>query len=129
MNDGRPECLFGAALGSGEPVLAPLPLPLPLDRSRRPATAGQPLPAPLRGLPRSARPTAQVAGDGPGATTGSWRERLAALPARDRAPPLVGFVREEVAAVLGHSCADAVAPDRSFPELGFDSLTGVGAAA
>ncbi|MBB5120251.1 acyl transferase domain-containing protein/acyl-CoA synthetase (AMP-forming)/AMP-acid ligase II [Streptomyces eurocidicus] len=113
--------LFDAALGSGEPVLAPLLL----DRSRRPATAGQPLPAPLHGLLRPARPAAQAAGDGPGAAAGSWRERLAALPGPDRGPALLGLVREEVAAVLGHAGADAVGPGRPFTELGFDSLTGV----
>ncbi|KUJ68493.1 DNA-binding protein [Streptomyces albus subsp. albus] len=116
--------MFDAALGSDEPVLAPLLL----DRSRRARTAGQPVPAPLRGLLRTARPVAGAAaeaGDDAGIGTGAWRERLAALPESDRARALLGLVRQEVATVLGHADASAVAPGRPFTELGFDSLTGV----
>ncbi|WP_190132995.1 type I polyketide synthase [Streptomyces mashuensis] len=116
--------MFDSALGSGEPVLAPLLL----DRTRRAGTTGRPVPPPLRGLLRTARPTAGTvagAGDDPGRAAGSWRERLAALPGPDRAAALLELVREEVATVLGHADADAVAPGRPFTELGFDSLTGV----
>ncbi|AZQ74390.1 SDR family NAD(P)-dependent oxidoreductase [Streptomyces luteoverticillatus] len=116
--------MFDAALGSGEPVLAPLLL----DRSRRAGTVGRPVPPPLRGLLRTARPTAGAgagAGDDAGFAAGSWRERLAALPGSDRATALLDLVREEVAMVLGHAGADAVAPGRPFAELGFDSLSGV----
>ncbi|MEU5130505.1 type I polyketide synthase [Streptomyces mobaraensis] len=117
--------MFDAALGSGEPVLAPLLL----DRSQRAETAGRPVPPPLRGLLRAARPAAGAGdapgGDAPGSAAGAWRERLAALPVPDRAPALLELVREEAATVLGHAGADAVAPEHPFSELGFDSLTGV----
>ncbi|MFE0186492.1 type I polyketide synthase [Streptomyces sp. NPDC058989] len=124
--------LFDAALGSGEPVLAPLLL----DRSRSSAHAGPPVPPPLRDLLRPARPTARseddggirpavTTGDNPGHSTGIWRARLAALPAPDRAPAVLELVREEVATVLGHPDATAVAPGRPFTALGFDSLTSV----
>ncbi|GAA2716424.1 type I polyketide synthase [Streptomyces luteosporeus] len=116
--------MFDAALGSGEPVLAPLLL----DRCRRTGTTGRPVPPPLRGLLRPPRPTAGSAtgaGDDPAATAGAWRERLAALPVPERAPALLELVREEVATVLGHTDAAAVAPDQPFTELGFDSLSGV----
>ncbi|MCD9195298.1 type I polyketide synthase [Streptomyces albireticuli] len=114
--------MFDAALGSGETVLAPLLL----DRSRQSGTAGRPVPPPLRGLLRTARESAQDGrGEGPGITAGSWRERLAALPAADREPALLELVREEVATVLGHTGAASVPPGRPFAELGFDSLTGV----
>ncbi|MFI1972074.1 type I polyketide synthase [Streptomyces cinnamoneus] len=116
--------MFDAALGSGEPVL----VPLLLDRSRQAATAGQPVPPPLRGLLRTARPSAGATagtGDEPGIAAGAWRAQLAALPVPDREPALLDLVRLEVATVLGHAGASAVAPARPFTELGFDSLTGV----
>jgi thioesterase domain-containing protein len=115
--------LFEAALGSAEPVLAPLPL----DRSPGAVAAGTPVPPPLRGLLRPARPTASsTSGDeetGPGEAAGAWRARLAALSEPERLPALRELIRAEVAAVLGHTDVGAV--DRAFPELGFDSLTSV----
>ncbi|MER5699205.1 type I polyketide synthase [Streptomyces mirabilis] len=119
--------LFDAALGGREPVLAPLPL----DRSPAALPAGTPVPPPLRGLLRPARPTASpAAANGmasevtePDGVAGAWRERLAALPPSERAPALVELVRAEVATVLGHTQVEAV--DRDFPELGLDSLMSV----
>ncbi|MGW4059745.1 type I polyketide synthase [Amycolatopsis sp. NPDC004747] len=51
--------------------------------------------------------------------------RLAAVPPSERADAVLEFVRAQAAAVLGHSSAEAVDPDRPFRELGFDSLTAV----
>ncbi|MFF7638673.1 phosphopantetheine-binding protein, partial [Kitasatospora sp. NPDC008050] len=51
------------------------------------------------------------------------RERLAGLTELERLDALLHVVRSEAAAVLGHSSADAVAENRPFQELGFDSLT------
>ncbi|MCF3107073.1 SDR family NAD(P)-dependent oxidoreductase, partial [Streptomyces roseoverticillatus] len=127
--------LFDAALGSNEPVIAPLPL----DRSRPLSPAGPPVPPPLRGLVRTARPVAAQSeksgksgksgnvrpGDEQADAAGAWRDKLAALPMPDRAPTLLELVRAEVATVLGHPEASAVADERPFTQLGFDSLTGV----
>ncbi|MFJ5306613.1 type I polyketide synthase [Streptomyces sp. NPDC088350] len=112
--------LFDAALGSGEPVLAPLPL----DRSPKAVLAGTIVAAPLRGLLRaerqSASATTAATGGVPDDAAGSWRDRLAALPLPERLPALQSLIRTEVAAVLGHTDADTV--DRDFSELGLDSL-------
>ncbi|MGW0837255.1 SDR family NAD(P)-dependent oxidoreductase [Streptomyces prunicolor] len=107
--------LFDAALGSGEPVLAPLPL----DRSPKANPAGTVVPPPLRGLLRANRQSASSTIPADGAA-GSWRDRLAALPVSERLPALRALIRTEVAGVLGHTDADAV--DRDFSELGLDSL-------
>ncbi|MFD9326193.1 alpha/beta fold hydrolase [Streptomyces sp. NPDC060065] len=114
--------LFDAALGFGEPVLAPLPL----DHSPGALGTGAPIAPPLHGLLRAARPTASpgaATGGEPDGTAGAWRDRLAALPEPERRPALLELIRTEVAAVLGHTQADAV--DRDFSELGLDSLMSV----
>jgi polyketide synthase 12 len=49
--------------------------------------------------------------------------RLGALPEEERSQALVRLVRAHAAAALGHSDADAIRPDRTFMETGFDSLT------
>ncbi|MFF1917792.1 SDR family NAD(P)-dependent oxidoreductase, partial [Streptomyces sp. NPDC058239] len=51
--------------------------------------------------------------------------QLGRLPADERHGALLDLVRREAAAVLGHSSADTLDGDRSFSELGFDSLTAV----
>ncbi|MFE4054673.1 SDR family NAD(P)-dependent oxidoreductase, partial [Streptomyces sp. YIM B13518] len=51
--------------------------------------------------------------------------RLRELPADDRTAVLGDLVRTHAAAVLGHPGPEAVAPDRNFRDLGFDSLTAI----
>ncbi|MFD7846542.1 SDR family NAD(P)-dependent oxidoreductase [Nocardia sp. NPDC059764] len=60
----------------------------------------------------------------PGLVAG-LRQRFAGLTGADRKALVLGAVRGEVAAVLGHDGGAAVAADRSFRDLGFDSLTAV----
>ncbi|MFF4160960.1 type I polyketide synthase [Streptomyces sp. NPDC001678] len=137
MPPARALALFDAALASDEPVLAPL-LIAPPGADALPGG----IPPLLRELRRPARPTAYSAPEGDGtdetaataltATTPvtavaavTWRSRLGALPDAEREPALLELVRAEIAEVLAHPDASAVAPDRLFLELGFDSLTGV----
>ncbi|WP_374704619.1 SDR family NAD(P)-dependent oxidoreductase, partial [Streptomyces sp. NL15-2K] len=49
--------------------------------------------------------------------------RLADLPPAEARRTVLTEVRDQAAAVLGHGSADVVTADRSFQELGFDSLT------
>ncbi|MCX4902865.1 type I polyketide synthase [Streptomyces sp. NBC_00878] len=53
------------------------------------------------------------------------RRRLAALPPERRGSALLTLVRAEVSAVLGHAAPALIDPERSFREMGFDSLTAV----
>ncbi|MGC4804999.1 type I polyketide synthase [Micromonospora sp. DT233] len=53
------------------------------------------------------------------------RQRLAGLPAAERAEAVTAHVRAAVAAVLGHDDPDAIDEQRSFVEMGFESLTAV----
>jgi len=52
----------------------------------------------------------------------SLARRLASIPAVEREDAVVGFLSEQIAAVLGHDAADELDPDVPFMELGFDSL-------
>ncbi|WP_374935863.1 SDR family NAD(P)-dependent oxidoreductase, partial [Streptomyces sp. SM14] len=107
--------LFDAAHATGLPYLLPLRFDVSVARTLRP------VPALLRGLVRA--PARRAAGTVTGGT--GLAGRLAALPAAEQHRLLTGLVCAEAAAVLGHAGADAVAPDRVFKELGFDSLTSV----
>ncbi|MBD3007079.1 acyltransferase domain-containing protein [Streptomyces sp. 5-10] len=60
-----------------------------------------------------------------GASSVGWAARLARLSAVERYRTLLGLVRDHAATVLGHTDAEAVHPDASFKELGFESLTAV----
>jgi NAD(P)-dependent dehydrogenase (short-subunit alcohol dehydrogenase family)/acyl carrier protein len=54
------------------------------------------------------------------------RRRLASLTADERGDAILELVRAHAAAVLGHSSADHIGPERAFRDLGFDSVMSVG---
>ncbi|MET8681525.1 SDR family NAD(P)-dependent oxidoreductase [Streptomyces sp. NPDC004647] len=112
--------LFDAALRDPAPLQLLVRLNLPALRAQ--AVAGQAQPV-LRGLVRvPARQTVRAGGPAAG---GTLQDRLVRLPAADQERFLLDLVRTQAAETLGHASPDAVAPDRAFKELGFDSLTAV----
>jgi acyl transferase domain-containing protein/dienelactone hydrolase/acyl carrier protein len=62
---------------------------------------------------------------GAAAALGGWVREVAALPVDGRAEAVTHAVRVEVARVLGLADASAVAQDKTFKDLGMDSLMGV----
>ncbi|WP_394620185.1 SDR family NAD(P)-dependent oxidoreductase [Lentzea sp. JNUCC 0626] len=99
--------LLDASRADGGVALVPMRLDL---------TVRGEVPALLRGLVR--RPSRAAVPD-------QLAHRLAAVPEADRHDLLVGFVRTQVAAVLGHADPSAIPARQSFRDLGFDSLTAV----
>jgi acyl carrier protein len=95
-------------------------------------------PAVWRGL-AGAGHVDRVPGAGAGTGAGSWTgapgsggdertglaSRLVGLAPAERRRVLADLVRAEAASVLGYPGPEAVAPDRPFKDLGFDSLTAV----
>ncbi|MFF0747467.1 SDR family NAD(P)-dependent oxidoreductase, partial [Streptomyces sp. NPDC004111] len=66
--------------------------------------------------------TAVEVADGP---VGAFAARLAGLPEEERNRTVVELIRDRVAEVLGHAESASVGLDRTFQELGFDSLMAV----
>ncbi|SBT43789.1 type I polyketide synthase [Micromonospora auratinigra] len=108
--------LLDAAVAGDRATLIPARLDVPTLR-----TLGDRLPPVLRGLTGPTRRTAAAVATTGGAP-GEW---LAALPEAERPAAVRQLVHTHVAAVLGLPGADAVAADRTFAGLGFDSLTAV----
>jgi acyl transferase domain-containing protein/NADPH:quinone reductase-like Zn-dependent oxidoreductase/acyl carrier protein len=117
--------LLDEAAGRDEALLVAARLDVAGLRAR--AARGQDVPPLVRELIPAgsgvSRP-GDVAGAGPDAGDG-LRRQMTGLPRADQAKLLLDLVRAHVAAVVGHSSAEDVEPDRSFRELGFDSLTAV----
>jgi acyl transferase domain-containing protein/acyl carrier protein len=76
------------------------------------------LPAVYRGLVTAKRPAARGHNQ-----PDSFPRTLAARPREERGPAILRFVQDQIALVLDHPEAAAIAPDRGLLDLGFDSLT------
>ncbi|MGX7825919.1 SDR family NAD(P)-dependent oxidoreductase [Actinokineospora sp. 24-640] len=100
--------LFDAALAHPDPVLVPVRL----------APTATRVPAVLRRQVRLSSPAPRPTARGP-------VPELAALPRAERERALLGVVRAAAATVLGHADPGALDTERTFRELGFDSLTSV----
>ncbi|MGP4115064.1 SDR family NAD(P)-dependent oxidoreductase, partial [Streptomyces sp. 4N509B] len=114
--------LFDATRGVDESLLVAARMDLAALRRR--AERDGVVPAPLRGLVRVSGRRAVEAGAAAG--SGLLGAAVAALgSAEERERHVVDVVRGHVAAVLGHGSGQSIAADRTFKDLGFDSLTGV----
>ncbi|GAA3463317.1 type I polyketide synthase [Saccharothrix longispora] len=111
--------LLDSAAGSAEASL----VPISLDLRVLTALEDDDLPAVLRGLAGS---RGRRAAEDTAADTESLTARLAGLPAHKRVPTVLTLVLTHAAALLGHAGPEAVEPDRSFNEVGFDSLSATG---
>ncbi|MFI1038227.1 type I polyketide synthase [Streptomyces hygroscopicus] len=110
--------LFDAAYRADEALLVPMSLDMAALRAQAGSGALPPL---FRGLVRTpARRTAEGA-----AVSGALARRLAGLDAAEQLDVVLDLVRTNVATVLGYAGPETIDPDRSFRELGFDSLTAV----
>ncbi|QIS22139.1 SDR family NAD(P)-dependent oxidoreductase [Nocardia terpenica] len=110
---------FDAAIALDQPVTVPMRIDM---RALRAAAVSSSVSPALRGLlPISLRRAADSVAVG----RDTLRDRLSGMPDSDRDRALLNLIRGHVATVLRHASPTAIEPDRSFKELGFDSLTAV----
>ncbi|HTA14861.1 MAG TPA: SDR family NAD(P)-dependent oxidoreductase, partial [Solirubrobacteraceae bacterium] len=105
--------LFDLALPADRAVAIPIHLDRPALRAQAGSGSLHPL---LRGLVTA--PARRAVG----ATGGSLAHLLGDAAGGERRRIATELVRAEAASVLGHGSADAIEPQRTFKELGFDSL-------
>ncbi|SEO77514.1 polyene macrolide polyketide synthase [Amycolatopsis saalfeldensis] len=109
--------LFDAALAADEALVVAMRINARALRSRSDL---QPL---MRGLAGGARRTAAKASSAAAAST--FAAQLAGLAPAERLRFLVDLVRNDAAAVLGHSSSGSIDVRQGFRQHGFDSLTAV----
>ncbi|MDJ1138558.1 type I polyketide synthase, partial [Streptomyces iconiensis] len=97
-----------------------------LNRSSlRSQAEGGLLAAPLRSLVSAVETAARGTGPGNGTEAAELTDTLAGRSESEQLRVLTGLIRDQVAAVLGHSSHETVDTSRAFKDLGFDSLTAV----
>ncbi|QWF78550.1 type I polyketide synthase [Amycolatopsis sp. CA-230715] len=79
----------------------------------------------ISSVPEAQRAMEADADTGGGDESAAFAREIAALSSSERDRKLLNLVRTKVAEVLGHGGLDDIEADRSFQELGFDSLTAV----
>ncbi|MFD7432781.1 type I polyketide synthase [Streptomyces sp. NPDC059818] len=116
---------LGEALEGPDPVLTVMDVDW-AELASAPGTAGLREAPLVRDLPEI-RQLAAAAGAAGGVVRheGELARRVAGLSRAEQERVLTDVVRAEVAVVLGHASAEAVADRRAFKDLGFDSLTAV----
>ncbi|MFH8979141.1 SDR family NAD(P)-dependent oxidoreductase, partial [Streptomyces sp. NPDC017890] len=87
-------------------------------------TALRPSPL-LSGLLAEVAATAAQTGPSAAVPAGAFAARLAGMPAEERDRTVTELIRTRAAEVLGHPQPAALDPNRTFQELGFDSLMAV----
>ena len=111
--------LLDSSAGATEALL----VPIALDTRVLASSGDDDLPAVLRGLAGTpGRRAAQDAAE----DTETLAAKLGGLPVNKRTSFVLTLVRTHAAALLGHAGPEAVEPDRSFNEVGFDSLSATG---
>ncbi|MCN9243557.1 beta-ketoacyl reductase, partial [Streptomyces sp. RY43-2] len=99
-------------------------VPMRLDTAPLQARSGhEPLHPLFGGLVR--RPVRRATGSEPQESVESLAERLAGVPEEERDQAVFEVVRSATAALLGHTDPEKVEQDRTFVELGMDSLGSV----
>ncbi|MFD7932913.1 KR domain-containing protein, partial [Streptomyces sp. NPDC059742] len=115
--------LFDTAMAVDSAVLLPIRLDLAVLRAQ--AVSAGSTPALLRALVRVPVRRTVERRDGRADAGSPLVARLLALPVAEHEGVLLDLVCGRVAAVLGHTGAEAVDAERAFRDLGFDSLTAV----
>ncbi|MFI1770022.1 SDR family NAD(P)-dependent oxidoreductase, partial [Streptomyces sp. NPDC020800] len=122
LSDADGLALFDAAAARTEPLLVAARLDLAAIRGSREI---QPLLSVLAGGVRPGGPARRTVGETTADGQNVLAERLAGVSAVERQEALREMIAAQAALVLGMSGADSIDAERSFRDVGFDSLTAV----
>ncbi|MEU9993753.1 beta-ketoacyl reductase, partial [Streptomyces sp. NPDC048045] len=122
LSDADGLALFDAAAARTEPLLVAARLDLAAIRGSREI---QPLLSVLAGEVRPSGPARRTVGETTADGQNVLAERLAGVSPVERQEALREMIAAQAALVLGMSGADSIDAERSFRDVGFDSLTAV----